>query len=527
MFIEGQQVWKQKYQGLPIASRRDAVTRFISEVEEELMRFETRAVSWATRGTEEPPHGQARTSDPDADVVLTFDGREHGQNASSSRMSSSNASESTTCASTDTIDCSLQRLLSALELSVDETLTPDVTGNGDLMSALLDFARNADEFTSLKGLYLSTQKCERKTSKLKDSIAQTEEVLLRVKDQLKDMSSIQIPVSSGLTIASMARSQEKLHKMTIVFKTLVEGKNVLREAVRFLMRRNSGIAHYLMADLSPKSVQLECQEPSMSWDTAVNQQEDRIANGQKDGYLFGQEVLSCLRIIMEESATLAEDFFEQADIDKDKIRQGSCSLTSCLNQILRSGPVLLARHGNKVLVLDIHEYVLGVGDGLVDLLCMCDAEEPSQGQHPDCNISDDSDAEQQLPTQDGVAQPVLADDRSRQGRPAKHVQYPEIVEEAQRFLELHGNAAHERRRNDVSTSLGVTLNDLRKHLLKSVPELQTKGLSRTTVHELLVPPRKRTTNAAGYKQLIQARVPHKRNDELQATHADRHFAQLK
>ena len=80
------------------------------------------------------------------------------------------------------------------------------------------------------------------------TIAQTEEVLLRVYDQLKDMSSIQIPVSSGLTIASMARSQEKLHKMNIVFKTLVEGKNAFREAVHHLMRRNSGIAHYLMAD---------------------------------------------------------------------------------------------------------------------------------------------------------------------------------------------------------------------------------------------------------------------------------------
>ena len=113
---------------------------------------------------------------------------------------------------------------------------------------------------------------------------------------------------------------------------------------------------------------------------------------------------------MEESAFLAENLFEQADIDKDKICHGSCRLTSCLNQILRSGPVLLAKHSNKVLVLDIHEYVLGVGDGLADLLCMCDAEEPSQGQHLDGNISDDSDDEQQLPTQDDVVQPVLADD---------------------------------------------------------------------------------------------------------------------
>ena len=40
-----------------------------------------------------------------------------------------------------------------------------------------------------------------------------------------------------------------------------------------------------------------------------------------------------------------------------------------------------------------------------------------------------------------------------------------------------------------------------------------------------MPPRKRTTNAARYKQLIKACVPHKRNDELHATHADRQFCE--
>ena len=50
------QVWKKKYQGLAIASRLEAVTRFVTdlEVEEELARqFETRSLTWrrATRGT--------------------------------------------------------------------------------------------------------------------------------------------------------------------------------------------------------------------------------------------------------------------------------------------------------------------------------------------------------------------------------------------------------------------------------------------------------------------------------------------
>ena len=86
------------------------------------------------------------------------------------------------------------------------------------------------------------------------------------------------------------------------------------------------------------------------------------------------------------------------------------------------------------------------------------------------------------------------------------------MHETVRFFELHGAAAQERRRNDVASSLGVTLADLRKHLLSAVPGLQEKGLSCTTVHELLVPPRKKTANAKCYKELVQARVPCKRND---------------
>ena len=49
-----QQVWKKKYQGqVAIASRREAGTHFVTEVEEQARQFETRSLTWwlATRGT--------------------------------------------------------------------------------------------------------------------------------------------------------------------------------------------------------------------------------------------------------------------------------------------------------------------------------------------------------------------------------------------------------------------------------------------------------------------------------------------
>ena len=44
----------------------------------------------------------------------------------------------------------MRRLLSSLELGVEEILTPDVAGNNDFISALQDFSQLFDEFVNLK-----------------------------------------------------------------------------------------------------------------------------------------------------------------------------------------------------------------------------------------------------------------------------------------------------------------------------------------------------------------------------------------
>ena len=118
---------------------------------------------------------------------------------------------------------------------------------------------------------------------------------------------------------------------------------------------------------------------------------------------------------------------------------------------------------------------------------------------------------------EGLDHNHIADRRSARGRPSKHAQFPVIIEETTRFLGLHGSAAHNRRRDDVGNSMGVTLAELHKHLLCSVPGLRESGLSRTTVHRLLVAPRQKVQNAKRFKGVIKPRVPRKRNDLPQTT----------
>ena len=118
---------------------------------------------------------------------------------------------------------------------------------------------------------------------------------------------------------------------------------------------------------------------------------------------------------------------------------------------------------------------------------------------------------------------------SQRGRPKKHDQFPSIVQETLSYLEQHGCEAQLRRRTATTNCLGVTLKDLRNHLLAAVPDLKTKGISRTTIHELMMLPRRKTVNAARYKELVNSRVPQRKNSRSLNDHQDSHFcaAQVK
>ena len=71
-------------------------------------------------------------------------------------------------------------------------------------------------------------------------------------------------------------------------------------------------------------------------------------------------------------------------------------------------------------------------------------------------------------------------------------------------VKSHGFAAHARRRADIATSSGFTIEDIRLHLLANVEGL-TK-ISRTKVYKLMQPARSNTREAARHKNAVDVRV---------------------
>ena len=55
--------------------------------------------------------------------------------------------------------------------------------------------------------------------------------------------------------------------------------------------------------------------------------------------------------------------------------------------------------------------------------------------------------------------------------------------------------------------MGVMLNEVKAHVLSEVPDLAKKGMSSSTIHQLLAAPRCNTRNTKHYHALIDAKVP--------------------
>ena len=76
------------------------------------------------------------------------------------------------------------------------------------------------------------------------------------------------------------------------------------------------------------------------------------------------------------------------------------------------------------------------------------------------------------------------------------------------FVKANGFSAHERRRESIG-KVGVSLGEIREHLLHTVPGLRERGFSGTSVARLMQPPRRGTIASSRYKGLLAARVPGK------------------
>ena len=81
--------------------------------------------------------------------------------------------------------------------------------------------------------------------------------------------------------------------------------------------------------------------------------------------------------------------------------------------------------------------------------------------------------------------------------------FPDVVDITAEFVKQHGFAAHRRRRTETGYSSGVSIRDLRTHLLGNVKGLQEHRISLSTVRRLFEPPNKGRNSLFNSQEIIE------------------------
>ena len=104
------------------------------------------------------------------------------------------------------------------------------------------------------------------------------------------------------------------------------------------------------------------------------------------------------------------------------------------------------------------------------------------------NVANANEAETAPPTTLSSQESV-----KQKGQPSLVKKFPEIIKTATNFIKQHGFSVQCRRRTETGYYSGVSISEIRTHLMKNVPGLIDHGISKSTVRRLFQPPNKRHT----------------------------------
>lgn len=116
---------------------------------------------------------------------------------------------------------------------------------------------------------------------------------------------------------------------------------------------------------------------------------------------------------------------------------------------------------------------------------------------------------------------TLARRRSR-GRPAKHHQYPEMVEVINHALSEEAIGAHAKRHNSHGYSCGKTVRELNAAVQKEIPELKN-NVSDSTVRRQMLPAHAGRRAASHCHGNVDAKIAHRQNNLVENKNIDFHY----
>ena len=398
----------------------------------------------------------------------------------------------------------------AIGAASNNFFTAEVTGNKTLMKELEKTASSYLSYTAELKYYRSSSVFNRQKSVLANSLQEVDNQVNTLRSAIAQVSNITVNVQQLLTSVGSAQLNRKMEAVTKLCAETCILFRKLQDPIQRLSVRNSQMKSRGRFRTRAEDIRLDCVvDPNTSWDDAIQGLHDEAEADEAVGApLKVKQLVDAAQLLRMTNVLPLSHILEHVQFPHDTSTDASTS-SRIVQQLLKLFPIMSIHQVStgQWALANMADFTLDrVGNTFADIVML---SEEKVNVSPSDSVSGSSVADH-LP-------------RGRHGPKPMYQTIPEVVIVVTDFLQQHGFAAQSRRRSATGNALGVSLAEIRSHLLKTVPALRACGISRTTIHELFVAPRAGTRNAQRYHAVTQARVPGKDNS-LRKVHADSHFA---
>ena len=378
-------------------------------------------------------------------------------------------------------------LCTSLGISSTNLLTEDVTTHPEFMRALNSIASSHFKYSPLVKQWEGSASFRKSKSLVYSSVSETKIMIKKLRDELIELSDIKV-VSKNLA-TQLQSCQQKMSKMLAMLPTFFSVKESIEKAVPLLQACIRSQKQRKFNKLTGQTMYklFASNSLGMSWHDAMANIDDTEESG---GQFFP---LSAAQLKLFPSLKDAchhkgmcgipsQLIITQYSIEVDIVKEA-------VFQLLEFFPLLCVRKGKQYVLLDFTEIVLY--PGLVHDILTLDDKEMDTTSDVECHV-------------DAADMTEGCFMYRKTGPVPLQKQYPELLTVMMEFIRLHGFAAHMRRREGTGTSCGVSLEDIRAHVMRNVDRLKT--ISRSKVYNLLKPARLNTAEAAKHKDYLDVRV---------------------
>ena len=364
--------------------------------------------------------------------------------------------------------------------SIENFFTTDILNDTSFISFLSDLSKHWSTYFELLKV------CKKGRVRVRGSkFSEAIEVVEEKSKEFEGHACNIVSCKQSMSMDSTMICTTFLKNLTAIRNTLVSGGKLKasitdKNAVNVFNKRTNERNRNASLLSNREENHLYClNNTKLTWDRVFNEIID-MKNSNAGGKLLSPDDLEKVAIICSSNLITS---LKEIDVPYERPQ---------IEEIIAFMPILYFANKNNGVFINLHEFIYMHGS--LEYLLSPDTNANNN------NLSDTNSKTFETLTDNNEGAKLAG------GQTSLVPKFPELLDVTANFIKQHGFSANYRRRSETTYSSGVTIKQVRDHLLENVPGLLDHNISLTTIRRLFNAPNKSYRASARYKGYVNSRI---------------------